>query len=104
MRTRGCLKFESEIRALVSRSRCSVLHAASQNRDRTKHRPRYGPGSAAHRSAKCYALRCVRGTERRRDDDKELQPLPRRRLALALALAGLFVGAVAAVGAAGDGA
>src|SRR6202051_5004381 len=22
---------------------------------------RYGPGSAAHRSAKCYALRCVRG-------------------------------------------
>ena len=23
---------------------------------------RYGPGSAAHRFAKCYALRCVRGT------------------------------------------
>ena len=25
---------------------------------------RYGPGSAAHRSAKSYALRCVRGTGR----------------------------------------
>jgi len=23
-----------------------------------------GPGSAAHRSAKCYALRCVRGTRK----------------------------------------
>src|SRR3954471_4172143 len=26
---------------------------------------RYGPGSAAHRFAKSYALRCVRGTRRR---------------------------------------
>src|ERR1041385_5038711 len=24
---------------------------------------RYGPGSAAHHAAKCYALRCVRGTQ-----------------------------------------
>jgi len=31
--------------------------AASQNRDRTKHRTLYGPGSAEHRSAKSYALR-----------------------------------------------
>ena len=28
----------------------------------TKASCRYGPGSAAHRSAKGYALRCVRGT------------------------------------------
>ena len=40
----------------------------------------------------------------RRDDDSALQLLPHRRLALALPLALLFVGAVAAVGAAGDGA
>src|SRR3954466_10809402 len=46
----------------VSRARCGILHAASQNRDpgwRSKNRD---PGSAAHRSAKSYALRCVRGT------------------------------------------
>jgi hypothetical protein len=36
--------------------------AASQNRDRTKDGVRDGPGSAAHRFAKSYALRCVRGT------------------------------------------
>jgi hypothetical protein len=35
---------------------------APQSRDRTKHRTLYGPGSAAHRFAKGYALRCVRGT------------------------------------------
>jgi hypothetical protein len=80
----------------VSRARCGILYAASQNRDRTKHgtvlaglvpaihvvlcalqkkdvdardKPghdevcvRYDPGSAAHRFAKSYALRCVRGT------------------------------------------
>src|SRR4051812_31076502 len=45
----------------VSRARCGILHAASQNRDRTKLGVRDGPGSAAHRSAKSYALRCVRG-------------------------------------------
>jgi hypothetical protein len=58
-------------------------HAASQNRDRTKHRTvmgmtencaRYGPGSAAHRSAKCYALRCVRGTERACHSGSKLSP------------------------------
>ncbi len=38
--------------------------AASQNRDRTKYRLRNDPGSAAHRFAKSYALRCVRGTQR----------------------------------------
>src|SRR3954454_25252891 len=34
---------------LVSRARCSVLHAASQSRDRTKLGVWYGPGSAVHR-------------------------------------------------------
>jgi hypothetical protein len=42
----------------VSRARCSVLHAAPQNRDRYECCLRYDPGSAAHR----FALRCVRGT------------------------------------------
>ncbi|SHH51635.1 hypothetical protein SAMN05443248_5072 [Bradyrhizobium erythrophlei] len=41
---------------LVSRTRCSVLHAAPQSRDLWL--PAMGPGSAAHR----YELRCVRGT------------------------------------------
>jgi hypothetical protein len=36
--------------------------AVSQNRDRTKGGVRDGPGSAVHRSAKSYALRCVRET------------------------------------------
>src|SRR4051812_28095372 len=33
--------------------------------DRHEHRALYGPGSAAYRSAKSYALRCVRGTQSR---------------------------------------
>jgi heme-degrading monooxygenase HmoA len=36
--------------------------AASQNRDRPKHRDWYGLGFAAHHAAKSGALRCVRGT------------------------------------------
>jgi hypothetical protein len=39
---------------------------ASQNRDRQKYRALYGPGSAAHRFAKSYALRRVRGTEKKK--------------------------------------
>jgi hypothetical protein len=56
--------FQSLLRGLgsVSRARCSVLHAASQNRDRTEHRAWYGPGLAAHHAAKCGALRSIRGT------------------------------------------
>jgi hypothetical protein len=51
------------IEHLVSRARCGILHAASQNRDRTKHGVRDGPGSAAHHAVKNGALRCVRGTQ-----------------------------------------
>jgi hypothetical protein len=47
---------------LVSRTRCGILHAAPQSRDRTKLCVRYGPGSAAHHAVKNGALRCVRGT------------------------------------------
>jgi hypothetical protein len=52
---------------LVSRARCSALRAASQNRDRTKHRRSLRPRlcsvlDARERAySKCYALRCVRG-------------------------------------------
>jgi hypothetical protein len=42
--------------------RDAARSAASQNRDRQKHRTSYGPGSAAHRFAKSCALRCVLGT------------------------------------------
>src|SRR4051812_31581755 len=44
--------------------RDAARSAASQSRDRTKHRAWYGPGSAAHRCA----LRCVRGTDRAGND------------------------------------
>src|SRR5882724_7242209 len=37
---------------LVSRTRCGILHAAPQSRDRHEHRAWYGPGSAAHHAAK----------------------------------------------------
>ena len=70
--------------ALVSRARCSAFRAASQNRDRTKHHARYGPGSAAHRSAKCYALRCVRGTKVYRSRTCECVPIPVRKTSLIL--------------------
>ena len=46
----------------MSRTRCGILHAAPQSRDRTKLPALHDPGSAAHRFAKSYALRCVRGT------------------------------------------
>jgi hypothetical protein len=48
---------------IVSRTRCSVLHAAAQSRDRNEHRALYGPGSAAHRSAR--ATRCAASGEQR---------------------------------------
>src|SRR3954465_14959231 len=57
----------------VSRTRCGILHAAPQSRDRTKHRAMYGPGSAAHRFAR--ATRCAASGARtsppaqRRHDD-----------------------------------
>jgi hypothetical protein len=46
----------------VSRTRCGILYAAPQSRDRPNTDARYGPGSAAHHAAKNGALRCVRGT------------------------------------------
>src|SRR4051812_4028636 len=46
----------------VSRTRCGILHAAPQSRDRTEHRALYGPGSAAHRFAR--ATRCAASGER----------------------------------------
>src|SRR6201991_3029697 len=46
----------------VSRTRCGILHAAPQSRDRNGHGAWYGPGSAAHHAAKSGALRSVRGT------------------------------------------
>jgi hypothetical protein len=55
------LKFEFDNLHHVSRARCGILHAASQNRDPGYFFCNRDPGSAAHRSAKSYALRCVRG-------------------------------------------
>ena len=45
------------VSGVVSRTRCGILHAASQSRDRTNARVRNGPGSAAHRVAR--AARCA---------------------------------------------
>jgi hypothetical protein len=45
---------------LVSRARCGILYAASQNRDPGYNRKKPGP---RHRFAKGYAARYVRGTE-----------------------------------------
>jgi hypothetical protein len=53
----------------VSRTRCGILHAAPQSWDPgfllatgTPALSNRDPGSAAHRFAKSYALRCIRGT------------------------------------------
>ena len=47
----------------VSRTRSGILHAAPREAGTVPNTgARHGPGSAAHRSAKSYALRCVRGT------------------------------------------
>jgi hypothetical protein len=54
--------FKHGIGSCVPGAMQRFFSAASQNRDRTEHRASYGPGSAAHRSVKSYALRCVRGT------------------------------------------
>jgi hypothetical protein len=54
--------FEICIADLVSRARCSALRAASQNRDRTKHRRFVRPRLCSAPLRKSYALRCVRGT------------------------------------------
>src|ERR1700710_1671909 len=54
---------------LVSRARCSALRAASQNRDRAKHRRSLRPRLCSAPLRKCCALRCVRGTS-------ELYPPP----------------------------
>ena len=47
---------------MVSRARCGILHAAPQNRDRTKHRRSVRPRLCSAPLRKSYALRCVRGT------------------------------------------
>src|SRR6201991_2336944 len=47
---------------LVSRTRCGILHAAPQSRDRTKHRRSLRPRLCSAPLRKCCALRCVRGT------------------------------------------
>src|ERR1043166_4248391 len=51
---------------VVSRARCSTppLRGVMLRRTGSAHgsEVRDDPGSAAHRSAKCYALRCARGT------------------------------------------
>src|SRR6185295_9656400 len=60
----------------VSRARCSVLHAASQNRDRTKRRRPVRPRLCSAPLRKCCALRCVRGTK----------PLPKEKSRLAAGL------------------
>jgi hypothetical protein len=46
----------------VSRTRCGILHAAPQSRDRTKHRRQLRPRLCSAPLRKGYALRCVRGT------------------------------------------
>src|ERR1700710_1019323 len=51
---------------IVSRTRCGILHAAPQSRDRTKHRRSLRPRLCSAPLRKCYALHCVRGTFRSR--------------------------------------
>jgi hypothetical protein len=46
----------------VSRTRCGILHAAPQSRDRTKRRSSLRPRLCSAPLRKCCALRCVRGT------------------------------------------
>jgi hypothetical protein len=47
----------------VSRTRCGILHAAPQSRDRHEHRRLVRPRLCSAPLRKCYALRCVRGTK-----------------------------------------
>jgi hypothetical protein len=47
----------------VSRTRCGIVHAAPQSRDRTKHRRSLRPRLCSAPLRKGYALRCVRGTD-----------------------------------------
>jgi hypothetical protein len=47
---------------MVSRTRCGILHAAPQSRDRTKRRRLLRPRLCSAPLRKGYALRCVRGT------------------------------------------
>jgi hypothetical protein len=49
----------------VSRTRCGILHAAAQSRDRIKAGVRYDPGSAKQRFAKGCALHRARETKGR---------------------------------------
>jgi hypothetical protein len=49
---------------MFPRTRCGILHAASQGRTVPNTVLRYGLGSAAHRFARSYALRCVGARER----------------------------------------
>jgi hypothetical protein len=49
-------------REIVSRTRCGILHAAAQSRDRTRHRRSLRPRLSNAPLRKSYALRCVRGT------------------------------------------
>src|ERR1700733_10769551 len=50
------------LEAVVSRTRCGILHAAPQSRDRTKHQRSLRPRLCSAPLRKGYALRCVRGT------------------------------------------
>ncbi len=58
---RGSVKPDGR-RVYVSRTRCGILHAAPQSRDRTKHRRSQRPRLCSAPLRKSYALRCVRGT------------------------------------------
>jgi hypothetical protein len=49
---------------ILSRTRCSALALLRRAGTVANASAWYGPGSAAHRSAKGYALRCVRDTRR----------------------------------------
>jgi hypothetical protein len=66
-RTRGCgcLKIESRLSCPGrDAARSSSRSAASQNRDRPKRRRSRRPRLCSAPLRKCYALRCVRGTNR----------------------------------------
>jgi hypothetical protein len=68
----------------VSRARCSALRAASQNRDRTKHRRSLRPRLSSAPLRKSYALRCVRGTKVHRSRTCECIPIPVLKTSLIL--------------------
>src|SRR6201985_2735614 len=67
---------------LLSRTRCGILHAAPQSRDRYERRRLVRPRLCSAPLRKSYALRCVRGTKTLPHQflHRAFQPLDRDRI------------------------